>query len=138
MMKRSKLKQELGSGNDLFVPFGQNSEALAQTGPSNRTLTARLADARPVRSITTWLRSRKSAIPLSVAVVFGAANLISYLLMPESSTIDDGFVYFGWPFYIYAKGGFFTHEVIIWTGLLGNVVLALCVTRLARRFLTKS
>ena len=84
------------------------------------------------------MKSQQSKITLCVIAIFCAANLVSYLLMPESSTLDDGFVYFGWPFYIYARGGFFTHEVIIWTGIIGNLAIALCVIRLARKFLTKS
>lgn len=135
---KSKLKQEFGTNYDPFAPVGERSGALATACHSTRALGARVANSRPVRTLTTWLSSRKSAIPLSVAVVFGAANLISYLVMPESSTMDDGSVYFGWPFSIYARGGFATGEAIIWTGLIGNVVLALCVTRLVRKFLTKS
>ena len=45
--------------------------------------------------------------------------------MPQYSTIDDGFVYFGWPFTVYLYGGFWSHAVIAWTGVLGNVVVAL-------------
>ena len=84
------------------------------------------------------MKFRKSAIPLSVALVFGLANLISYLFMPESSTLDDGFVYFGWPFEVYARGGLAGVEVISWTGLIGNVAVALCVVRVARKFLPTS
>jgi hypothetical protein len=60
---------------------------------------------------------------------FCAANLYSYYQMPEYSTIDDGFVYFGWPFSIYAYGGYFGHPVTIWTGLVGNVFVALSASR---------
>jgi hypothetical protein len=84
------------------------------------------------------MKNRKSVIALSVALVFGVANLISYLHMPEFSTLDDGFVTFGWPFDIYARGGFAGGETILWTGLIGNVAVALCVIRLATKFLTKS
>lgn len=84
------------------------------------------------------MKLRRSAIPLFVALVFGAANVIGYLLIPEWSTMDDGFVYFGWPFHIYARGGFAGVEVILWTGVIGNVVVALCVMRLARKFLPNS
>ena len=61
--------------------------------------------------------------------LFCLANIYSYYDMPESSTMDDGFVEFGWPFAIYAYGGFWTHSVILWTGLIGNLVLAICVGR---------
>ena len=51
--------------------------------------------------------------------------------MPQYSTIDDGFVNFGWPFYMYAEGGFVGQEVIIWTGLIGNVFITLGAARIA-------
>ena len=84
------------------------------------------------------MKNPKSVIALSVALVFGVANLISYLLMPEFSTLDDGFATFGWPFNIYARGGFAGGEAVCWTGVIGNIAVALCVSRLARKFLTKS
>ena len=76
------------------------------------------------------LRSRTSIVVLFVAFVFCTANIISYYLMPAYSTMDDGFVYFGWPFSIYAEGGFAGTRGIMWTGLIGNVALALCVSRI--------
>jgi hypothetical protein len=67
-------------------------------------------------------------IGLVVAIAaFIVANIYSYIRMPASSTIDDGFVYFGWPFNIYAYGGYYGHPVYIWTGLLANVVIAAIV-----------
>ena len=48
------------------------------------------------------MKCRKLTIYFLVAIVFCAANFYSYYQMPEYSTIDDGFVYFGWPFSIYA------------------------------------
>ena len=74
---------------------------------------------------------------LLVAILFCAANLISYFTMPAESTMDDGFVVFGWPFSVYAYGGFATHSVIIWTGIVGNVFVALCANRVIRRVLQK-
>jgi hypothetical protein len=50
--------------------------------------------------------------------------------MPEYSTMDDGFVYFGWPFSVYAYGGYFGGAVIIWTGLIGNIFVALGAGRI--------
>ena len=135
---RSKSQQAPTTNTEFFTPFADTSGAVVHACSGKRALLARVADTRPVRSLTTFLRSRKSAVPVTAAILFGAVNLISYLRMPESSTIDDGFVYFGWPFDIYARGGFVTGEAIIWTGLLGNIVVALCVARLLRRFLTKS
>ncbi len=70
------------------------------------------------------MRFRKLPIMLFIAILFCAANLVSYYRMPAYSTIDDGFVYFGWPFSIYAYGGFWSHAVFIWTGLIGNVFVA--------------
>jgi len=81
------------------------------------------------------MKSSKLPLSLVVAMVFCAANLFSYYRMPESSTIDDGFVYFGWPFSVYAYGGFWSHPVIIWTGMVGNVFVALCAHRVIRRLL---
>jgi len=68
-----------------------------------------------------------------VAVLFAAANTYSYFHMQLYSTIDDGFVYFGWPFAVYAYGGYFGHPVVIWTGLIGNVFIALCAGRVLGR-----
>ena len=79
------------------------------------------------------MRSRRLIISLVVTLLFSLANLCSYLRMPESSSMDDGFVYFGWPFSVYAYGGFWTHAVIIWTGIIGNVVVALCFHRIVQR-----
>ncbi len=76
------------------------------------------------------LKSRTSIVLLSSTFLFCTANLISYYLMPAYSTIDDGFVYFGWPFSIYAEGGFTGTRGIIWTGLIGNIVLPICVYRI--------
>jgi len=71
------------------------------------------------------VRSRKVLIALVVALFFCAINLYSYYRMPEYSTIDDGFVYFGWPFSLYASGGFAGVSGVLWTGLIGNVFIAL-------------
>ena len=49
--------------------------------------------------------------------------------------MDDGFVYFGWPFSVYAYGGFWSHPVTIWTGIIGNVFVALCTQHVVRRVL---
>ena len=61
-------------------------------------------------------------------LLFFAANLYSYYRMPAESTIDDGFVYFGLPFNVYAYGGFWTHSVIFWPGLIADVLVALCAS----------
>lgn len=75
------------------------------------------------------MRRQKLLINLFIAISFCAANLFSYYRMPEGSTLDDGFVYFGWPFSIYAYGGYWSHAVFIWTGLIGNVFVALVASR---------
>lgn len=77
------------------------------------------------------MKSQK-LIGLLVATSFFAANLYSYYRMPEYSTMDDGFVYFGWPFSVYAYGGFWGHPVVVWTGIVGNIFVALCVHRVVR------
>ena len=69
------------------------------------------------------LRRLTIGIVASIAL-FVAANIYSYVRMPAFSTMDDGFVYFGWPFNIYAYGGYYGHPVYIWTGLLANVLIA--------------
>jgi hypothetical protein len=81
------------------------------------------------------MKSLKLPLSFLVALVFCAANILSYYLMPEESSMDDGSVYFGWPFSVYAYGGFWTHAVIIWTGIVGNIFVALCAHRVIRRLL---
>ena len=78
--------------------------------------------------------SRKHLMRL-VAAVFCAANVLSYLRMPAESSMDDGFVSFGWPFDVYAYGGYWTHTVIFWTGIIGNIFVAFVCYRIARRLL---
>ena len=74
------------------------------------------------------MKLRNLTIGLVVGIaLFIVANIYSYIRMPASSTIDDGFVYFGWPFNIYAYGGYYGHPVYIWTDLLANVVIAAIV-----------
>jgi len=72
-------------------------------------------------------------IILVVAVLFCVANLLSYLQMPEYSTLDDGYVAFGWPFSVYGSGGLVGSTFIIWTGIIGNFAVALCVARVLGR-----
>jgi len=70
---------------------------------------------------------------LVVPLLFCVANLLSYLQMPEYSTLDDGYVAFGWPFSVYGSGGFVGSTFIIWTGIIGNFAVALCVARVLSR-----
>ena len=73
------------------------------------------------------MKSRNFKIGFVVGLVlFCAINLYSYYRMPAESTMDDGSVYFGWPFWLYGYGGFWTHSFILWTGLIGDVIVALC------------
>jgi hypothetical protein len=74
------------------------------------------------------MRLRKRTISFFVAIFFCAANLFSYYRMSKYS-IADGFAYFGWPFSIYGYGGFVSHSDYIWTGLIGNVFVALAAVR---------
>lgn len=67
---------------------------------------------------------------LGTLIWFAAANIFSYIRMPEYSSLDDGFVDFGWPLKMYARGGFWTHTVILWNGVIGNVLIALCASLL--------
>jgi hypothetical protein len=77
----------------------------------------------------------KSRLMRLVAAFFCAANVFSYLRMPAESSLHDGFVSFGWPFDVYAYGGYWTHTVIIWTGIIGNIFVAFVCYRIARRLL---
>ena len=43
--------------------------------------------------------------------------------------MDDGSVYFGWPFSVYFYGGYAGGFHIAWTGVIGNVFVALCTAR---------
>jgi len=70
---------------------------------------------------------------LVVPLLFCVANLLSYLQMPEYSTLDDGYVAFGWPFSVYGSGGFVGSTFILWTGIIGNFAVALCVARVLSR-----
>ena len=79
--------------------------------------------------------SRNSIIGYLVAILFVAANLYSYYRMPESSGLSHGYVHFGWPFNIYEYGGYVTREIIVWTGVVGNVFIALGTYRVVRKFL---
>jgi hypothetical protein len=45
--------------------------------------------------------------------------------------MDDGFADFGLPFEVYAYGGFWTHSVVLWGGLIADVLVALCVSWLS-------
>src|SRR6185436_7618064 len=72
-------------------------------------------------------------IILVVAVPFCVANLLSYLQMPQYSTLDDGWVVFGWPFSVYGSGGFATTTFVNWTGIIGNLAVALCGVRVLSR-----
>ena len=59
---------------------------------------------------------------------FVAANLYSYFRMADYPSMDDGFVDCGLPFKLYAYGGFFGHSVILWQGLLADVLIAICTS----------
>jgi hypothetical protein len=74
------------------------------------------------------MRSKTFMLGFFVTVLlFSAANIYSYCGMPAESTLDDGFVDFGLPFKVYAHGGFWTHSVILWGGLIANVLIAMSV-----------
>lgn len=58
-------------------------------------------------------------------LLFAASNLYSYYMMPEESSMADGFVSFGVPFEVYSYGGFYGHSVILWEGIVANIFIAL-------------
>ena len=80
------------------------------------------------------MRFRIPTITLAVVLVFCAANFYSYFSL--YTPIFDGMRYFGWPLNMYAEGGFTGTKEVIWSGLLGNVVVALCVAGIADFALT--
>jgi hypothetical protein len=85
----------------------------------------------------TNVKSRRVLIRLVVALFFCGVNFYSYYQMPEYSTIDDGCVYFGWPFSLYASGGYAGVSLILWTGLIGDLFVALAAIRLLDRLSAK-
>jgi hypothetical protein len=80
------------------------------------------------------LKSWKSVIVLAT-VIFCTVNFISYL-NPEYPTLDDGFTFFGWPFRIHAEGGLAGTRAIIWTAVVGNIALAVGVSRILVKLAT--
>lgn len=54
-------------------------------------------------------------------------NIYSYNHM-DSVICPDCSVSFGFPFYLYETGGFFGLTIILWKGLIANVVIALCAS----------
>jgi hypothetical protein len=83
------------------------------------------------------MKPQRLRIVGSVVTLFAVANLVSYYQMLEYPPLDDGFVYFGWPFSIYVEGGFVGQAAIIWTGLIGNAFVALGFGRILERFFEK-
>ena len=80
------------------------------------------------------MRFRIPTITLAVVLVFCALNIYSYVTMHGPF---DAMTYFGWPFNMYGEGGFVTWtRQIIWTGLFGNVIVALYVASVAEIALT--
>ena len=83
------------------------------------------------------MRFRNPSVMLAVVLVFCAVNLFSYILMLNHPYISHRMASFGWPFDMYAEGGFVTTtKEVIWTGLIGNVVLALYVASVAETAFT--
>ena len=75
------------------------------------------------------MRSKTFRIGFFIGMLlFVSANIYSYYRMPNESSMDDGFVDFGIPFKLYAYGGFWTHSVILWDGLLADILIAVCVS----------
>jgi hypothetical protein len=74
-------------------------------------------------------RSREFSKGFLIALLlFVATNIYSYFMMPGASGLDDGFVTFGFPLSLYAYGGYWTHSVILWQGLLADMFLAGCAS----------
>jgi hypothetical protein len=67
----------------------------------------------------------------AILLLLSAINLYSYLIMPKYPAIADSFACFGWPFHMYAEGGFVGTRKFIWTGLFANVIVALYVASIA-------
>jgi hypothetical protein len=76
-------------------------------------------------------RSRKFSMGFLIALLlFVATNIYSYVLMPDAPSMSDGAVTFGFPLNLYEYGGFWTHSVILWQGLLVDLLIAGCTSTL--------
>jgi hypothetical protein len=75
------------------------------------------------------VRSKKFTIGffcgLSLLVV---ANIYSYYRMDDQPIMSHGFVNCGVPFKIYEYGGYWTHSVFHWGGLVADVAVAICLS----------
>ena len=60
--------------------------------------------------------------------MFCALNIYSYF---TTYGLMDAVTHFGWPFDMYAEGGFTGTKRVIWNGLFGNVIAALYVVCVA-------
>jgi hypothetical protein len=62
---------------------------------------------------------------LGVLLFFVAANVYSYIEMPDEPRIADGFEECGFPFKLYMYGGFVSMPYILWDGLIVDILIAM-------------
>jgi hypothetical protein len=74
------------------------------------------------------MRSKSFALGFVVgfALLF-AANYYSYTQM-QNSFCDDCFISFGFPFEVWIEGGFVTIRRIVWSGVVANTAITVCVS----------
>lgn len=74
------------------------------------------------------MRSKGFIVGFLVGLLtFLVANLYSYYRMINEPVLIDAYVSFGLPFKMYTSGGF-TGDLIIWRGLLANIVIVVSVS----------
>ncbi len=57
-------------------------------------------------------------------MLFNALNYLSYFSHANMFSCDDCIIRLGFPFYFYERGGFFTVNQFIWSGLIADVLIA--------------
>ena len=71
---------------------------------------------------------RSKSFALGCAASFAllvVANYHSYTRM-LSSTCDDCYISFGFPFRVWVEGGFVGITQIVWSGVVANIAIAIC------------
>ena len=87
-----------------------------------------------------WETMRTGAFRIGFAIgllPFIWFNIYSYNHMYKVDC-GDCFVFFGFPFYLYRTGGFANSTIILWNGLIANVVIAICASIFAGWVLKRS
>jgi len=64
-------------------------------------------------------------------IFFGVVNYLSFISPANNFNCDDCLLSFGFPFYLYEKGGFFTVNQFIWSGLIADVLISILLSFVA-------